>query len=153
ESIELRRAYCEYTEKKWSEAPVMTTQQMNLEDILQKEKIDTNMEELEQFSNMVSLEVNSMTEVAQIPRNDDEKEAQISQSTPVLMETDETQIRDELTALGYGNPKSIDSSELSYEKPLVLPASSYDADTDGFTLVSYKRHHKRKNINTNKNET
>ncbi|CAG8807322.1 9717_t:CDS:1, partial [Gigaspora rosea] len=71
-------------------------------------------------------------------RNNDEKEAQILQSTPVLTETDETQIRDELAALGYGNPESNDSSELNHKKPLVLLATSYDADTDGFTLVSYK---------------
>ncbi|CAG8492166.1 9196_t:CDS:2 [Gigaspora rosea] len=124
-----------------------------LEDSPQKEKIDTNMEGLEQFNKIVPTEVSSMTEVAQTPKIGVVKGAQISQSTPVLTETVVTKARDELAVLGYRNPKSMDSSESSHEKPLVLPAPAYNTGTNGFTVVSYKQHHERKNGNTNKNET
>ncbi|CAG8814815.1 44582_t:CDS:2, partial [Gigaspora margarita] len=68
---------------------------MDLGDTLQKETEKSNLKELEQFSNMIQLEENNMTKVAQIPKEDDG-----------------IQDRNELAILGYGNPKGNNLSKI-----------------------------------------
>ncbi|KAF0520460.1 hypothetical protein F8M41_016310 [Gigaspora margarita] len=90
--------------------------------------------------------------MVQNPVKNAKMEAPIPQIISELTKTMEIWDRDELSIIGFENPRESDSLETRYEKPLALLILLYNINTDSFILVSYKRYHKKKNSNSNKLE-
>ncbi|CAG8645642.1 6404_t:CDS:1 [Gigaspora rosea] len=104
----------------------------------------------EQSNIMMQTDELSSMKTTQNIVGDAEMVISVPQITPEIVKASEMQDRDELSILGYGNPTGNVLLEATGGTHLALLIPVYDNDTEGFTLVSYRRHHEKRHSNPNK---
>ncbi|CAG8651430.1 34957_t:CDS:2 [Gigaspora margarita] len=80
----------------------------------------------------MDLEKNSLTKMVQNPAGNAKIEAPILQIISELTKTIEIWDRDELSIIGFENPRESNSLKTGYKKPLALLILLYNINTDAF---------------------